>query len=247
MEQLPAQASKALSEASSEVRAKSASELADEFGVSSRTIQGWFKVILQAYVWIGETELKTGSSAKTRYTPYCQKLIAEFRQASEDMSAEDWITSIHEQNPNLLPVPEEELPVSPTKVFEGEFSEGLTLHIGSSPSLPPVSSPVPVANDAAYLAMQEQRLAAFEAQQRQALEHMQQQFQRTQALNAQYREAMSLSDQLLLQEYQLRGVQLGYSALQTKHEAFKATVQAAEAGTLPGKPQPGEEPPVQSA
>ncbi len=140
-----------------------------------------------------------------------------------------------------------EMPLSPTKILDGEASEGLTLHIGCLPSLPSVASPIPVGNDAAYLTMQQQRLAVFEAQQRQALEHMQQQFQRTQALNAQYREAMSLSDQLLLHEWQLRGVQLGYSALQTKHEAFKATVQAAEAGTLPGKPQPGEEPPVQSA
>ncbi len=68
---------------------------------------------------------------------------------------------------------------------------------------------------------------------------MQAQYQQAQSLNAQYQEATSLNDQLLLQEFQLKGVQLGYTALQLKQQAFKATIQAVEAGTLPvpGKPQ----------
>ncbi|NEQ31558.1 MAG: hypothetical protein F6K04_11210 [Leptolyngbya sp. SIO4C5] len=136
---------------------------------------------------------------------------------------------------------QQEVPLSPTEVLEDAVTSGLSVHLGSSLTLPSVSSPVPAGDDMAYLAQQQQRLAVFEAQQQQAIEQMQQQYERTQALNAQYREAISISDQLLLQEYQLRGVQLGYAALETKQQAFKATVQAAEAGTLPGKPQPAAE------
>ncbi|WP_346293786.1 hypothetical protein [Sphaerothrix gracilis] len=132
------------------------------------------------------------------------------------------------------------IPLSPTEVLVSEPTEGLTLHISASLPLPSVSSPVPVGNDTTYLALQQQRLAAFETQQQQVISQMQQQYERSQQLNAQYREAMSVSDQLLLQEFQLRGVQLGYAALETKQAAFKSTVQAAEAGTLSGKAGAGE-------
>ncbi len=115
----------------------------------------------------------------------------------------------------------------------------MVLHIGSSLSLPEVPSVVTPGNDAAYLTQAQQRLQQFEAMQQQVLAQMEQQQKEAEDLNTQYQEATSLSDQLLLQEFQLKGVQLGYTALQLKQQAFKSTVQAAEAGTLPvpGKPQ----------
>jgi hypothetical protein len=110
--------------------------------------------------------------------------------------------------------------------------------MGSSLSLPAIPGIVSPGNDTAYLTQIQERLQQFEAMQQQAIAQMEQQYEEAKTLNAQYQEATSLSDQLLLQEFQLRGVQLGYTALQLKQQAFKSTVQAAEAGTLPvpGKP-----------
>lgn len=116
---------------------------------------------------------------------------------------------------------------------------GMVLHFGSDPNLPSIPGLVPIIGDAAYLSQMQQRLQAFEQLQQHAIAQLQAQYKDAQALNAQYHEAMSLSDQLLLQEFQLKGVQLGYAALQLKQQAFKSTIQSAESGTLasPGKPQ----------
>lgn len=238
-------------EISPAVRAKSAKELADEYEVSDRTVQTWFKTVTAAYPWIEPEALKTGKSAKTRYTPLCQALIAEYRALASNVSEEDWITSIHAANPEKLStIPttqkQDDVPLSPAQVLpqendqsrNGDRPGGMVLHIGSSLSLPPIPGIVNPGNDTAYLTQTQQRLQQFEAMQQQVLAQMQQQQEEAEALNAQYQEAISLSDQLLLQEFQLKGVQLGYTALQLKQQAFKATVQAAEAGTLPapGKP-----------
>lgn len=131
---------------------------------------------------------------------------------------------------------------------EVSFMGGMVLHLGSVLNLPEIAGVVAPGNDTAYLTQAQQRLEQFAALQQQVIAQMQQQQQQSQELNSQFQEATSLSDQLLLQEYQLQGVQLGFTALQVKQQAFKATVQAAEAGTLPvpGKPQ-AENTPTPSA
>lgn len=242
-----------------EVRAKSAKELADEYEVSDRTVHTWFKTVTAAYPWIEPEALKTGKSAKTRYTPLCQALIAAYRALASNVSEEDWIASIHAANPEKLPTnlttqKQDDVPLSPTEILpqekdqprNGDRPRGMVLHIGSSLALPAIPSIVTPCNDTAYLTQAQQRLQQFESLQQQVIAQMEQQQKEAEALNAQYQEATSLSDQLLLQEFQLKGVQLGYTALQLKQQAFKATIQAAEAGTLPvpGKLQPeGDQPP----
>lgn len=62
---------------SPEVRSKSAKELAVEYGVSDRTVNTWFKTVAAAYCWMEVEALKTGKSAKTRYTPLFQTLLAD--------------------------------------------------------------------------------------------------------------------------------------------------------------------------
>lgn len=243
----------------SEVRSKSAKEIAEEFGVSDKTVQTWFKVVCAAYTWIEPEALKTGKSAKTRYTPLCQSLIAEYRAVAAELSEEDWITLVHAANPDLETATSSALSASDavsTEVMlqEGEqsirgaFHGGVAVHISSSLALPAIPVLIPPGDDTAYLMQIQQKLQQFERLQQQAIVQMQAQHEQAQALNAQYQEATSLSDQLLLKEFQLKGVQLGYAALQLKQQAFKATVQAAEAGTLPapGKPQP-EKDQLQSA
>jgi len=93
------EASNEAARSSLEVREpKSAKELAAEYKVSDRAFQDWFKTVCTAYVWVALSDLKTGNSNKTRYTVLCQDLIAQYRDASKILSADDWIKAIHESN-----------------------------------------------------------------------------------------------------------------------------------------------------
>jgi len=100
--EMPCQGSTDSSEPSPEVRSKSSRELADEYGVSDKTIQIWFKAVTAAYNWLEPETLKTGKSAKTRYTPLCQQLIAEYRAAVKELSEEEWIGSVHANNSDKM-------------------------------------------------------------------------------------------------------------------------------------------------
>ena len=105
-----------------EVRSKSAREVADEYGVSDRTVQTWFKVVATAYPWISPEALRTGKSAKTRYTPLCQTLLGEYRSSAGSLSEDDWIASIHAANPEKMPsIPalqkRDDIPLSSTEVI----------------------------------------------------------------------------------------------------------------------------------
>lgn len=87
---------------SPEVRSKSAKELADEYGVSDRTINTWFKVVAAAYCWMEIEALKTGKSAKTRYTPLFQELLADYRSDAANRSDQDWIAAVHTAHTDQL-------------------------------------------------------------------------------------------------------------------------------------------------
>ena len=87
---------------SGELRPKSATELASDYGVSDKTIQTWYKSVCAAYCWLDPGVLKTGSSNKTRYTPICQELIAQYRVAVKDLSEEAWIASVHADNADKI-------------------------------------------------------------------------------------------------------------------------------------------------
>jgi hypothetical protein len=109
-------------EASPKVRAKSAKEIADEYKVSDKTIQTWFKAVCVAYPWVDPKTLKVGSGNKIRYTPLCQTLITEYRAVAAELSEEDWIASVHAANPEKFTTPNApsastEIPVSPTEVI----------------------------------------------------------------------------------------------------------------------------------
>jgi len=88
-----------------EGRSKSAKELADEYGVSDRTINTWFKVVGAAYCWIEPEALKTGRSAKTRYTLLFQTLLADYRADAANRSDQDWMSAVHAANADKLSVP----------------------------------------------------------------------------------------------------------------------------------------------
>lgn len=117
--------------ASIEIRSKSAKELADEYGVSDRTVNTWFKVVAAAYCWIDLETLKTGKSAKTRYTPLFQTLLADYRADAANRSDQDWIAAVHAANPDKLPAAPaapksasgEDVPLSQTEVLprDGEL------------------------------------------------------------------------------------------------------------------------------
>lgn len=88
-----------------EIRSKSAKELADEYGVSDRTINTWFKTVAAAYCWMEVEALKTGKSAKTRYTPLFQKLLADYRADAANRSDQDWMAAVHAANADKLSAP----------------------------------------------------------------------------------------------------------------------------------------------
>ncbi len=208
------------------------------YGVKSRTVQKWFTKIVEACPWFAESELRLSDD---RYTPLCIELMGDYR--SSGLIARKWGLQMAErfadriaasripklEPPTLYP---EVLPRESQQVINSDRPNRATLHIGSSLALPAIPAIISASDDTAYLTQMQQRLQEFEQLQQEAIAQMQSQHEQAQALNAQYQEATSLSDQLLLQEFQLKGVQLGYTALQLKQQAFKATVQAAEAGTL---------------
>jgi len=222
-------------------------EIAAHYGQSKRTIQKWFVDLREIAPWLNESELRLEDD---RYTPlavellgdryfagskkkWVQPLLNRFADQVESWSAAQTDPAFH---PDVLP------PQHSAAAMNGAhhpFDRGMVLHFGSDSNLPSISGLVPVTGDATYLADIQQRLQAFEQLQQHAIAQMQSQYEQAQSLNAQYHEAMSLSDQLLLQEFQLKGVQLGYAALQLKQQAFKSTIQAAESGSLStlGKPQ----------
>ena len=231
-------------------------EIAAHYGQSKRTIQKWFVDLQEIAPWFSEDELRLSDD---RYTPLAVELLGHryFTGSKKKWAAvltdrvADWVESWNcaqpasVLRPDVLPREEEQSP-NGTLSNEGNANRPgrLFLHIGSSLSLPVVPAIVPDSNDSAYLTQAQQRLQQFETLQQEAIAQMQEQYEQAQTLNTQFKEATSLSDQLLLQEFQLQGVQLGYTALSLKQQAFKATVQAAEAGTLTsvGKPQTGGEP-----
>ena len=209
--------------------------IAQYYGVSRKSVQQWFQKVKDACPWFTEADLKLPDE---RYTPLCVELMGEYRTSGLPFDA--WKTHMWEQNPDLVAVYQASQPPQQTPCSTmSDRPDYIRLHIGSSLSLPTIPSLAAPSDETAYLTQIQQRMEQFEAIQQQVIAQMQAQYQQTQSLNAQYQEASSLSDQLLLQEFQLKGVQLGYTALQLKQQAFKATIQAAEAGTLPvpGKPQ----------
>ncbi|MFE4108438.1 hypothetical protein [Almyronema epifaneia] len=244
MEQPSAQVPEGASEAASEVRAKSASELADEYQVSSRTVQGWFKIICSAYSWIDLPELKTGSSAKTRYTPYCQHLIAGFRQAAESMSAEDWVASIHAQNPDLLHA-QQKILLSVAEVVPLEADSGEEFYRVDRTA---ASSLVP--SGESYLeALGEQKseLEAIEAQELVLLQRMQSSLHRLNQSQDQWSRANDLRRQRLLRQARLEAATLAIELEEEFENTRRETQYRIQTGQVPGKPQAEENPPVHSA
>jgi len=227
-------------------------EIAAHYGQSKRTIQKWFVDLREIAPWFSDTDLRLSDD---RYTPLAVELLghryfAGSKRKWELVLLELFADLASTQNRDVVSLsPTEIMPPDIQLPASGSDRPGaMTLHTGSSFELPTIPGIVSPGDDVAYLTQIQQRMSQFEALQQQAISQMQEQFQQAQALNAQYQEAISLSDQLLLQEFQLKGVQLGYSALQLKQAAFKATIQAAEAGSLPmpGKP-PVKNGPSQSA
>lgn len=216
-------------------------EIAAHYQQSKRTIQKWFVDLQELAPWLAESELRLNDD---RYSPLAVDLLGDRYFAG---SKKKWAAILTERfsdhletwqstpaiRPDVLPPQTEETGDTPS------HSSGLFLHIGSTLTLPAIPGLVPSSNDIAYLNRMQQRLQAFEQLQQDAIAQMQQQYDQARILNEQYHEAMSLSDQLLLKEFQLKGVQLGYTALQLKQQAFKSIIQSAESGSLsvPGKPQ----------
>jgi cytochrome c556 len=211
--------------------------IAQHYGVSRKSVQQWFQKVKEACPWFTDADLKLPDE---RYTPLCIDLMGGYRTSGLPFDA--WKAQLWEQNPDLVAKYQvsqrSQFPQPNPLTATSDHPDRLRLHLGSSLSLPTTPSIMAPGDETAYLTQIRQRMEQFEVLQQQVIAQMQAQYQQAQSLNAQYQEATSLSDQLLLQEFQLKGVQLGYTALQLKQQAFKATVQAAESGTLaaPGKP-----------
>ncbi|MBD1842608.1 hypothetical protein H6F89_04115 [Cyanobacteria bacterium FACHB-63] len=220
--------------------------IAEYYGVSRKTVQEWFQKVKEACPWFSHGDLKLPDD---RYTPLAVSLMGSYRTSG--LSFKTWKARIWKENSDLAVRFQTPGPFPPS-AQAGTATEGIphhngnatpcsgmVLHSGSNPALPLIPSIVPAGNDTEYLTQMQQRLQAFEQLQQQAISQMQAQYQQAQALNFQYHEAMNLSDQLLLQEFQLKGVQLGYAALRLKQQAFKSAIQSAESGSFSmlGKPQ----------
>jgi len=212
--------------APSEVRAKSAKEIAEEFGVTDKTIQTWFKSVCAAYPWIASKTLKTGNGNKIRYTPLCQALIVEYRTAAIELSEEDWIASVHAANPEkLAPNPlaaSTEIPVRPTEVVPLTDDDRLPL--------PPVDRTAAgslVPTGSSYLSALEEEeleLQQLETQELELLERMNINLERLDHNQTQWQRTNDLRRQRLLRQARLEA-----AALATELEAeFEETLRESQ-------------------
>lgn len=172
-------------ESAEEVEAsmKSAIELAKEFKTSDRSIQNWYGIVTDAYSWLSESQLKTGTGKNTRYTALCIAKMGELKAARDaGQTANDWIASIQKQNPQVIASHQQSTAETATdvEVLVGEDT-ALTL---------PQSAIVPIAGtNNLTLAQQQleqnnQRLQGKLAMIQQRLsEHQQQQQDNQQAFN----------------------------------------------------------------
>ena len=62
-----------------------------------RNVANWYPVIRQAYCWLPETDLRSGSGKGTRYTPFCcEQMEALMLSTTQGRSYEDWIVAVHQ-------------------------------------------------------------------------------------------------------------------------------------------------------
>jgi hypothetical protein len=235
---------------SPEVRSRSAKELADQYGVSDRTIQTWFKTVTTAYAWIEPEALKTGKSAKTRYTPLCQELMATYRTSATNASEEDWIASVHAANPEKLATVAAaassapgEIPVSPTEVMPPAP--------GDRPTLPPVdrtaaSSLVPTGSSyLSALKEEELELEQLETQELELLGRMHGNLERLTQNQTQWQRTNDLRRQRLLRQTRLEAAALATELEAEFDETLRESQYNIRRGNV-GKP-PAVPPPSQSA
>jgi hypothetical protein len=236
-----------------EARSKSAAEMADEYNVSDKSVQQWFKAVTTAYCWIDIQDLRTGSGRKTRYTPLCQDLIAKYRAESSSMTESDWIASVHAANPEKVAAtatqPQDDIPLSRTEVLPPYRP---ALPPSDRPAvLPPVdrtAAPSHLPTGSSYLnALEEEELELeqLEAQELELLERMSNNLQRLDQNHAQWQRTNDLRRQRLLRQARLEA-----AALATELEAeFEETLRESQynirRGNV-GKP-PAEEQESQSA
>jgi hypothetical protein len=223
-------------ELSSEVRSKSAREISEQFGVSDKTVQTWYKSICAAYPWIEPEALKTGKSAKTRYTPLCQSLIAEYRTAATELSEEDWIASVHAANVEKL-----------AAIAPATSSEPTNIPIGLTEVMPPLRGDRPfspaidrtaarslVPAGTSYLSALEEEeweLQQLETQELELLGRMNDNFQRLSQNQAQWQRTNDLRRQRLLRQTRLEA-----AALATELEAeFDETLRESQHNLRSGK------------
>jgi hypothetical protein len=226
---------------SDELRPKSSKELADQYRVSDRTIQGWFKAVTTAYPWIEIESLKVGRSAKTRYTPLCQVLIAEYREAATSLSEEDWIATVHAANPEKLPT---DIPISPTEVMPSDREQGT-----KQADRPTSSSLLPTGrNFLDALKEEETELVELETQELQLLERMNEGLTRLTHASTQWDQANQLRRQRLLRQTRLEAASLAIELEGEFEDTLRETQYQIQRGNVPvpGKPATAE-PQSQSA
>ncbi|OKH41136.1 hypothetical protein NIES2101_34750 [Calothrix sp. HK-06] len=79
--------------------ARSSSELAAYFRVDKKTIQTWFKVIIEAYCWLPESDFKFGSGKYVRYTRFCiQQMEVLKTEIATGKSFQQWVSEVHINN-----------------------------------------------------------------------------------------------------------------------------------------------------
>jgi hypothetical protein len=79
--------------------ARSSSELAVYFQVDKKTIQTWYKVVVNAYEWLPESDFKFGSGKYVRYTPFCVQQMEMLRaETATSKTFDQWVSEVHAVN-----------------------------------------------------------------------------------------------------------------------------------------------------
>lgn len=209
-------------------------EIAAHYQIGKRSVQKWFAELQKIVPWLPEVELKVDD----RYTPLAIELLGYRYFAG---STKQWAIVLAEQYGDCAA--SDVLPTSPATDQLPSTDDITDVEWQDIPTTPP---PAPDANhsmiviDTSYLADLETQLAnlqSLEQSERETLDYRQSVVTNLVAHTDQFNQAIAITDELLLRQSRLEGVNLGVKCEQEKQEAYRATRYAVATGRIQVAPK----------
>lgn len=212
--------------------------IADHYQVGKRSIQKWFAELLKLAPWLPESELRLSDD---RYTPLAIELLGDRYIAG---STKKWAAVLAERfgdRPDAPAVPPAGSAAAqqPTE-DEDDVTDVAWEEIATTPPDAPDANHSAIVINADYLADLEAQLAhlkQIEQSELATLDYRQSVVTSLVAHTDQFNQAIALTDELLLRQSRLEGVNLGVKCEQEKQEAYRATRYAVATGRIQVAPK----------